>query len=84
MKMSKNYSYYTIMECIICYEPVYKSDLYIPECGCKYEAHIQCIQEWNGACIVCNATPKPKFRSEMIFFVICIFILIIILSRTIL
>lgn len=54
------------MECIICYEPISKNELYIPNCGCKYNAHIECVTQWNGTCIICNAIPKPTLRRTII------------------
>ena len=71
------------MECIICYEPVYKNELYDPECGCKYTAHAQCIHEWNGKCIICDKPPKPRLRREMICVAVCMFIILIIMGKTI-
>lgn len=73
------------MECIICFEPVYKSDLYIPECGCKYTAHERCIRDWNGTCILCDAQPpKSILRREMVIVFVCVFCILIIMARTIL
>ena len=71
------------MECIICYDLVSATDLYTPDCGCKYTAHVQCIREWNGTCIVCNSPPKPRLRREMICIVVCMFIILIITGKTI-
>ena len=74
------------MECIICFELVSATDLYKPECECKYTAHVQCIKEWNGTCIVCNKPklPKPRLRREMITAAVCMFLILIIWSITIL
>ena len=72
------------MECIICFEPVATTDLYTPECGCKYTSHVQCIREWNGTCVICNEPQKPRLRREMICVAVCAIVLLGILARTIL
>jgi hypothetical protein len=53
-------------ECIICFEPVPLNEIKPNKCGCNYVVHSECIDKWNGNCVICNA-PKSKLpRKELI------------------
>jgi hypothetical protein len=41
-------------ECIICLDNVPSNEQSTIECGCNYIVHIQCIEKWNGKCVICN------------------------------